>query len=216
MSTVERARSGQSATSTIPTTRGGARILVVHGQELMLLGARALFGQQEWVQRCLVAADLQTAESLTRRYEPHLALVELGSNHGAASLTAAIRRAHQRTRVIFIAEPGRLTHLDARTAGAAGLVDCTLGAADLLSFTRAVAGGHLPPPVDDEPQIQLSARERQVLAFLATGATNREIGSRLLLAPDTVKNHVSRTYRKLGARNRIEAVNRGRDLGLLT
>jgi DNA-binding NarL/FixJ family response regulator len=142
--------------------------------------------------------------------------VELGSNDGAAALTAAIRRAHQRTRVVFMAEPGRLTHVDARTAGAAGLVDCTLPVTELLSFIRALASGEEPPRVEESPEVRLSARERQVLGFLATGATNREIGRRLLLAPDTVKNHVSRTYRKLGARNRIEAVNRGRDLGLLS
>jgi DNA-binding NarL/FixJ family response regulator len=216
VSPAERARSGQSATAVAEVTCGSIRILIVHGQELMLLGARALFGRQEWVQRCLVATDLQTAESLTNRYEPHIALVELGSNDGAAALTAGIRRAHPRTRVVFMAEHGRLTHVDARTAGAAGLVDCTLPATELLSFTRALAAGEEPPHVEEHPEIRLSARERQVLGFLATGATNREIGRRLLLAPDTVKNHVSRTYRKLGARNRIEAVNRGRDLGLLS
>lgn len=216
MSTAERARLGQGAISVRENHRGGARILVVHGQELMLFGARALFGQQEWVERCLVATDFEAAQSLARRYEPHLALVELGNNVGAAALAGAIRRASPKTRVIFITEPGRLTPLDARTAGATGLVDCTLGAGELLSFTRAITEGEQPPATEERPEVRLSARERQVLAFLATGATNREIGQRLLLAPDTVKNHVSRTFRKLGARNRIEAVNRGRDLGLLS
>ena len=52
----------------------------------------------------------------------------------------------------------------------------------------------------------LSAREREVLDEIATGATNPEIAKRLYLSPHTVKEHTSSIYRKLGVRNRAEAV----------
>jgi two-component system response regulator DesR len=45
-----------------------------------------------------------------------------------------------------------------------------------------------------------------VLELLATGATNREIAARLHLGPDSVKKHAAALYRKLGVRNRTEAV----------
>jgi two-component system response regulator DesR len=45
-----------------------------------------------------------------------------------------------------------------------------------------------------------------VLELLATGATNREIAAQLHLGPDSVKKHAAALYRKLGVRNRTEAV----------
>lgn len=62
---------------------------------------------------------------------------------------------------------------------------------------------------------RLSERELEVLGLLASGRTNREIAGELFLAVGTVKAHANNVYRKLGARNRAEAVSRARDLGLL-
>ena len=61
----------------------------------------------------------------------------------------------------------------------------------------------------------LSEREREVLALMAAGSTNPEIAAALHLSPHTVKEHTSSVYRKLGVRNRIEAVQRAQRLGLL-
>jgi two-component system response regulator DesR len=69
-------------------------------------------------------------------------------------------------------------------------------------------------PRSEGPAAPLSDRERAVLALMASGATNREIAERLFLSPHTVKEHTSALYRKLGARNRTEAVRRAERLGL--
>jgi len=61
----------------------------------------------------------------------------------------------------------------------------------------------------------LSERELEVLALLASGKTNREIGRDLFVTVGTVKSHTSNIYGKLGARNRAEALARARSLGLL-
>jgi DNA-binding NarL/FixJ family response regulator len=71
------------------------------------------------------------------------------------------------------------------------------------------------PPKSDQPAPLLSEREREVLEAIATGSTNREIAQRLYLSPHTVKEHTSALYRKLGARNRAEAVRRAQQIGLL-
>jgi ATP/maltotriose-dependent transcriptional regulator MalT len=60
----------------------------------------------------------------------------------------------------------------------------------------------------------LSTREREILALIATGATNAEIAARLFLSPHTVKEHTSTLYRKLGVRNRAQAVQAGQRIGL--
>ena len=61
----------------------------------------------------------------------------------------------------------------------------------------------------------VSPRERDVLDAFATGATNPAIAQELGLSPNTVKQHASSIFRKLGVRNRAEAVRRADELGLL-
>ena len=71
-------------------------------------------------------------------------------------------------------------------------------------------GGPGVPPSDD-----LSERELEVLALLASGRTNSEIADDLFVAVGTVKSHVNNIYNKLEVRNRAEAGARARELGLL-
>ncbi len=61
----------------------------------------------------------------------------------------------------------------------------------------------------------LSEREMEVLALLASGKTNAEAAEALFISVGTVKSHSANIYRKLEARNRTEAVARARELGLL-
>lgn len=52
----------------------------------------------------------------------------------------------------------------------------------------------------------LTEREVEVLRYVAIGLSNREIGQQLSIAQGTVKQHLSNVYRKLGVRNRVQAV----------
>jgi two-component system response regulator DesR len=70
-------------------------------------------------------------------------------------------------------------------------------------------------PKTEQPEPLLSEREREVLSLIAAGSTNREIAEELYLSPYTVKEHTSVLYRKLGARNRAEAVLLAQRIGLL-
>jgi DNA-binding NarL/FixJ family response regulator len=63
-----------------------------------------------------------------------------------------------------------------------------------------------PPDAADEPGSALSPREREVLALLAEGASNKEIARALGLSVHTVKFHIATLNEKLGARSRVEAV----------
>lgn len=72
-------------------------------------------------------------------------------------------------------------------------------------------GGEIPEPLA-EP---LSERELEVLALLASGRSNREIAKDLFIAVGTVKTHTNNIYRKLGVRNRAEALAKARSLALL-
>jgi LuxR family transcriptional regulator, maltose regulon positive regulatory protein len=77
---------------------------------------------------------------------------------------------------------------------------------------RAVLSPHLHSvPL---PEL-LSQREMEVLALLAQGDANLEIAQRLMITVTTVKRHVSNIFAKLAATNRVQAVSRARELGLL-
>jgi DNA-binding CsgD family transcriptional regulator len=54
--------------------------------------------------------------------------------------------------------------------------------------------------------VRLTAVEQRIVAAVMSGATNKEVAGRLGLAEQTVKNRLSRVYRKLGVRNRVELV----------
>ncbi|MDR4186079.1 DNA-binding response regulator [Bacillus pseudomycoides] len=62
----------------------------------------------------------------------------------------------------------------------------------------------------------LSQRELEVLIVLATGATNKEIGKKLFISISTVKTHIINIYTKLQVSNRVEAIKKALEHGLIT
>lgn len=83
---------------------------------------------------------------------------------------------------------------------------------------REVRVRHGGPFVLDERKVAesgLTRREHEILGLIAEGLSNREIGERLFVSENTVKSHSSRLFEKLGVGRRLQAVQRGRDLGLI-
>ncbi|WP_405653142.1 response regulator [Streptomyces sp. NBC_00019] len=113
--------------------------------------------------------------------------------------------------------------LDSIMAGAAGYVLKQIRGSDLVAAVRTVAAGQslLDPSAttrlmarlrqdqkkEEAPDALpgLTEREREILALIGEGLTNRQIGQRLFLAEKTVKNHISRLLAKLGVERRIQA-----------
>ncbi|MDF3144920.1 MULTISPECIES: response regulator transcription factor [unclassified Streptomyces] len=114
--------------------------------------------------------------------------------------------------------------LDAIMAGASGYVLKQIRGSDLVSAVRTVASGQsmLDPattarlmrslraepaeaPAEAPELAGLSPREREILALIGDGLTNREIGQKLYLSEKTVKNHISRLLAKLGVQRRVQA-----------
>ncbi|MFF7813569.1 LuxR C-terminal-related transcriptional regulator [Streptomyces sp. NPDC007945] len=112
---------------------------------------------------------------------------------------------------------------EALRAGAAGFLMKNTAPDQLVQAVRVLAaGGSLLAPEAAGPVIggylkarrpddaarriePLTAREREVLALIGGGFTNRDIARRLYLAPSTVKDHVSSLLSKLGGLNRVQA-----------
>ncbi|MBK5417333.1 response regulator [Pseudomonas sp. TH31] len=95
-----------------------------------------------------------------------------------------------------------------RVAAGEEALNSAVSARLLRRMTERNAGG--------TPTENLTARERQVLALVANGMSNREIGEQLGITTGTAKAHVERVIGKLGAADRTQAAVRGIALGLVT
>ncbi|MGA2851463.1 MAG: response regulator transcription factor [Terracidiphilus sp.] len=71
------------------------------------------------------------------------------------------------------------------------------------------------PPGDIAQALGITAREMEILTLVARGLSNREIATELFVSENTVKTHCARAFDKLGAARRTQAVQRGKELGLL-
>jgi len=193
------------------------RVLVVDDHDVVHWGFRLMLTQQSWVERCVSAHSGEEAMALASRYRPHVALVDLfiGEESGA-EICERIRAAEPSTRVLLFSGAGDISPNAARAAGASGFVYKDWPAPRIASAVRAVGlGKTVFERHDRQETLGLSSRERAVLELMASGATNPEIADTLHLSKHTVKEHTSAVYRKLGVRNRTEAVQRGQRLGLL-
>ncbi len=192
------------------------RVLVVDDHEVVQWGFRLMLGQLRWVERCLSARNGAEAIALCRRYEPHVAIVDLLlDGESGPEVCERLRAEAPAPRVLLISGAGGISPRAARAAGAAGFISKDSPASEIARMVRDVGAGKTVFMESTGPQAPaLTEREREILSLIAAGATNREIAGALYLSPHTVKEHTSSLYRKLGVRNRAEAVQRSQRLGL--
>lgn len=193
------------------------RVLVVDDHEVVHWGLRVLLTHESWVQRYLATDDADKAVELACRYEPHVALVDvfLGDTSGT-DLCVRLATASPITRVLLMSGVGRISGTAARSVGASGFVPKNWSVRDLAGAARMVGlGMTVFAPTEHANPNALSNREWEVLRLIAQGATNKEIAVQLFLSPHTVKDHTRTLYRRLGARNRAEAIQRAQRMGLL-
>jgi two-component system NarL family response regulator len=146
--------------------------------------------------------------------------LDLGPNQDGLNATRTLKRAHPGVRVMVLtASLDDETVAAARRAGANGYLTKDLPVADMVAAIRKLAapgtsaqsfGAYLPVGTANSSgswsaKRGLTQREREVLAELKRGRTNREIASRLGVSVTTVNKHVQHVLKKLHVRNRSQA-----------
>lgn len=213
-------------------------VVVADDQELVRTGLCLILEAQDDIEVVADVADGRAALDAVRLHLPDVALLDVRMPH-MTGLEAArqILDGTGRTRVVMLTTFDDDRYLyDALSAGASGFLLKTSPRAHLLHAVRSAAAGealldpvltrrlvatHLRSPrrlgVGELPPAlaALSPRELEVFRDLARGATNAEIAARLFLAETTVKTHVASVLRKLGLRDRIQAVVLGYESGLI-
>ncbi|HET6940045.1 MAG TPA: response regulator transcription factor [Nocardioides sp.] len=202
-------------------------VAVVDDQELVRMGLRTLIGSEADLELVGEAADAREGLRLVRSAKPRVVLcdIRMPGVDGLALLrevTADPTLADTRVVMLTTFELDEYV-FEALRHGASGFLLKDADPASLLDAIRVVAegGSLLAPSVTrrviehfgtaarraPHPELaQLTEREREVVAWVATGRSNQEIADTLVVSPDTVRTHVSRAMLKLHARDRAQLV----------
>jgi DNA-binding NarL/FixJ family response regulator len=203
-------------------TNEKTRVLLCDDHEVVREGLRVLIARQEGMSVVGEAGTVAEAIEAAARSKPDVVIMDVRLPDGSGvEACRAIREARPETKVIMLTSYADDDALFASIiAGASGyLLKQTRGQAVVDAITAVAAGGSLLDPDvtgkvlervrqsrDEDPALaSLTEQERKVLAGLAEGHTNREIGEKLFLSEKTVKNYVSRILDKLGLSRRAEA-----------
>jgi DNA-binding NarL/FixJ family response regulator len=204
------------------------RVAVVDDQALVRTGLRTLIESEADLELVGEAGDGRAGVQLVRATRPDVVLcdirmpvldglgllAEVGGDSELDAVRVVMLTTFELDEYVF----------EALRSGASGFLLKDAEPTDLLDAIRVVAdGGSLlapsvtrrviehfgaaAPPPQPHPQLgDLTEREREIVAWVATGMSNGEIAERLVVSPDTVRTHVSRAMVKLAARDRAQLV----------
>jgi DNA-binding NarL/FixJ family response regulator len=194
------------------------RVMVAEDHGLVRAGLEQLLANAADIELVASAAGGEEAVSLALAHRPDVVLMDLSmpGKDGIAA-TREILRASPEVRVVILTSfTDRAGIMDALDAGAIGYLLKDVEPEELYRGVRAAARGDSPlapqaakaliaARAERPPDVQLSAREREVLALLAEGRPNKVIARRLGISEKTVKNHVTHVFEAIGVSDRTQA-----------
>ncbi|HEY2692287.1 MAG TPA: response regulator transcription factor [Streptosporangiaceae bacterium] len=204
------------------------RVALADDQELVRAGFAALLDAEDDIEVVGEAADGEEAVQVAARAVPDVLLMDIrmprldgieatrriAANDGLSAVHVVILTTFELDEYVF----------EGLRAGAAGFLVKDTDAAELIRAVRVVADGEslLSPTVTRRLISEFAAhtrearslaglddltpREREVVALIATGLSNEEISRKIYVSPSTVKTHAARAMTKLNARDRAQLV----------
>ena len=211
------------------------KLLVLDDHAIIRDGIRLLAEQTEGIDLVAEAGTVADALTHVERERPDVALVDLDlpAGSGLNFIREAGKRFPGVRCLVLTVDRSEETVLEAMNAGASGFVTKESSLPSILDAARRVAAGEtvveglsvgrlverfagFAEETGRSAEIlsRLSDREREVLALLASGLTNQQIGSRLGITARTASTHVANIYRKIEVTNRVDAARAAMRLGL--
>ncbi|WEH12593.1 response regulator transcription factor [Streptomyces sp. VNUA24] len=208
-----------------PGPDGPIRVFLLDDHEVVRRGVRDLLNDEPDISVTGEAATVEQALVRVPALRPQVAVldVRLPDGDGITVCRELRSRMPELACLMLTSFDDEEALLDSIMAGASGYVLKQIRGSDLVSAVRTVAAGQSlldpsatarlmarlrqGPQEEREPEALpgLTGREREILALVGEGLTNRQIGERLFLAEKTVKNHISRLLAKLGVERRVQA-----------
>jgi two-component system nitrate/nitrite response regulator NarL len=197
------------------------KIGIADGHPLMCEGIRLAFDGERGFEVIGVGCDSSDAIRIAAEHEPNIMILELDLPGGGLNAVRQIKLSFPKVRVVLLTGSELEANVKAAlNLGVHGYVLKDICASDLIKTIRAVAAGEtfitpalamtlLTSPIAStrlSTDVELSAREEQILQAAGRGLKNREIACQLHLSEKTIKNYMSGIFYKLNSRNRVEAV----------
>ena len=164
------------------------------------------------------ACDGLEAVNLCERLRPDAVLLDVKMpNLDGLEACKRISKILPQARIIMLTTFSEAALVSAaRAAGAVAFVSKETEAARLASLIRKLCQDPNLTVFPASPELPtLTRRELEVLALLASGLTNKEMARSINLSPETVKDHLENLYRKLDAQDRLGALGKARELGMI-
>ena len=209
------------------------RVLVADDQPLVRSGFRMILEERPDLELVGEAEDGEQALALARELDPDVILMDVRMpNLDGVEATRRLVQGGTRARILVLTTFDLDEYVYAAVqAGASGFLLKDVQPAELVDAIRVVAAGNslfgptaarrlverfASPAVPASDKLdQLTGREREILRLLAGGLSNAELAQQLYLSETTIKTHVSAILRKLGVRDRVQAVIAAYDAGIV-
>jgi len=203
------------------------QVLIVDDEDLVRYGIRAVCQATDTLRVVGEACNGQDAIVQAQTLQPDVVLMDISMPvMDGVTATAQIRQTLPQTKVLMLTVHESDEYLlEAMQQGAAGYFLKNTPPEDVVSIIRATQKGYLQicpslgqklfqqlqspaakvsSAVAQKPPLGITPREREVLALVSEGASNREIAQRLYITEKTVKNHVSSLLSRVGLRDRTQ------------
>jgi DNA-binding NarL/FixJ family response regulator len=207
------------------------RVLLADDHPLVRQGLRAVFATTNDIEVAGEVSDGPDAVRSTVQLAPDVVVMDLQlpGLHGTEATRQIVARRPATTVLVLTMFEDDDTVFAAIQAGATGYLVKGANGADIIAAVRAAAAGQpvfgaalagrlrrwfASPPPRDTPFPQLTARELQILDYLAAGLSNADIGRLLHLSAKTIANNVSTILNKLHVAQRAQAIVQAREAGL--
>ncbi|MCM3129230.1 MULTISPECIES: response regulator transcription factor [unclassified Paenibacillus] len=197
------------------------RVLIVDDSAHARAAMESILSEEPMFEIVATASSGEEALVLTEEWMPDLILMDIRMpGMDGLETTRAIKQRYPYVIIVMVTVSDDVTHLfEALKQGAQGYLFKNLSPSTWLEYLKAVVSDEAPVNPElayrilqefpktkkaDDGSTPLTTREREILNWVASGKTNREIADRLGISDQTVKNHLKNILQKLQLENRVQ------------